>query len=73
MKSPKSVNKVALLKLSFDMLSSNKEWATFYRSRFHLLHKPAIRFCNQVCQVLCEARDQSSFTNGLQQHHLANW
>lgn len=43
-KSLKSLNKAALLKLTFDMLASIKEWAIFYRNRFYHMHKPATSF-----------------------------
>lgn len=63
------MNKVGLLKLAWRMLSSNQEWACFYRQRFGAHFNPSTRFF------------KSSIWQGIKQHwylvaeqlYLSNW
>ncbi|XP_019454478.1 PREDICTED: uncharacterized protein LOC109355707 [Lupinus angustifolius] len=50
------MNKVGLLKLAWRMLSSNQEWACFYRQRFSAHFNPSTRFL------------KSSIWQGIKQH-----
>lgn len=43
-KSLKSLNEAAILKLSFEMLALNKDWVVFFRNRFCHMHKPRFSY-----------------------------
>lgn len=44
LKTLRSLNEAALMKLSWEMHASNQEWAEFYISRFVHLNKPIIKY-----------------------------
>lgn len=44
LKSIRSLNEASLLKLSFELLASNKEWAGFLRQMFSFINKPCINY-----------------------------
>lgn len=43
-KSLRTLNKAALLKLSWEFLASDKEWVSFLKARFFQVHKPSIKY-----------------------------
>lgn len=64
-KSLQALNKAALLKLAWDLVASDKEWANFLKVRFSLFHKPSSKYVKSSIWSGIRANMQTIFSNSV--------
>lgn len=64
-KSLKALNKAALLKLSWDLLVSNKDWVSFLRGRYLQHNKPSLKYVRSSIWPGIKNLVQIAFSNSI--------